>query len=428
MDAAYPNVADQLFGRAHAIEPNAFRAILEGPLGQRVLAGKRIDSRPPEARRQVHAAVAIANPVSSPNGSLLYMLTDQGIAIISVTGILAKRFDLMAAICGWTTYDSLSASLRAALVDDRVRGILLDVDSPGGVVDGMLDVADEILVARTQLPIWAVADSVAASAAYAIAGSAEQLFLPRLAQVGSIGALTIHVDRSAQDKANGQKFTAIFSGARKIDGWDHGSLTSDAQAAFQARVDRCRDALAALVGRQGRMSASAALRTEAAMYSDSDAVSAGLADGVATFEDVLDALSQKVGMPFGSSPRPTSPQGHKSSAANFRAEGVTMNSRPKVGERCSCCGRIMKEFYTLKMAEEVMELCFDAGVSCEETTAFLKARTPINVVRQKLSQRATTIRSLENAEPLGSDATELWDKTVGEINAALQARLPRGRV
>ena len=105
-----------------------------------------------------------------------------------------------------------------------------------------------------------------------------------------------------------------------------------------------------------------------------------------------------------------------------------MNSRPKVGERCSCCGRIMKEFYTLKMAEEVMELCFDAGVSCEETTAFLKARTPINVVRQKLSQRATTIRSLENAEPLGSDATELWDKTVGEINAALQARLPRGRV
>ena len=43
MTVAYPNVADRLFGRAHAIEPIALRAIIEGPIGQRVLAGERIE-------------------------------------------------------------------------------------------------------------------------------------------------------------------------------------------------------------------------------------------------------------------------------------------------------------------------------------------------------------------------------------------------
>ena len=56
MNIAYPNVADRLFGRAHAIEPNALRAIIEGPVGQRVLAGERSKSmreRKPRRRRVV---------------------------------------------------------------------------------------------------------------------------------------------------------------------------------------------------------------------------------------------------------------------------------------------------------------------------------------------------------------------------------------
>ena len=52
MNIAYPNVADRLFGRAHAIEPNALRAIIEGPVGQRVLAGERIEVHAGKPRRR----------------------------------------------------------------------------------------------------------------------------------------------------------------------------------------------------------------------------------------------------------------------------------------------------------------------------------------------------------------------------------------
>src|SRR5262249_58057448 len=67
-----------------------------------------------------------------------------------------------------------------------------------------------------------------------------------------------------------------------------------ARAAFQGRVDHCRDALCDLVGRQGRMSAKDALATEAAVYSDSDAVEAKLADGIRTFDKVLASLTAQV--------------------------------------------------------------------------------------------------------------------------------------
>jgi ClpP class serine protease len=214
--------------------------------------------------------------------------------ILQVAGVISKRFDWLAAACGFATYEGLGASLQSALSDYRVRAILLDVDSPGGQVDGMLDFADQILAARAKMPVWSVANSVAASAAYALAGSAEKLYLPRLAQVGSIGAVMIHIDQSAQDQARGLKYSAVFSGTRKMDGWDHAALSSEARGAFQGRVDHCRDALCDLVGRQGRMSAKDALATEAAVYSDSDAVEAKLADGIRTFDEVLASLTTQV--------------------------------------------------------------------------------------------------------------------------------------
>ena len=72
-----------------------------------------------------------------------------------------------------------------------MRAILFDIDSPGGVADGAFDLTDEIFAARGQgKPIWAMANSLAASAAYAIASAADVVLLPRLAQVGSIGVWT----------------------------------------------------------------------------------------------------------------------------------------------------------------------------------------------------------------------------------------------
>jgi ClpP class serine protease len=299
MTLAYPHIADQLFGRAHAIDPAAFFAIMEGPVGRRVLAGERIDVAESRAasrmlRDERMAAISDARPVRSDDGMAEYALTGDGIAVISIAGALSRRFDFLAALCGFTTYDGLSATLDAACADPRVRALLFDVSSPGGTSDALLDLADKILGLRSAMPVWAVANSVAASAAYALAGSASKLYLPRLGVVGSIGAVMVHVDQSQRDAAQGLKYTAKYSGSQKNNGWEHAPLTPDAESWMQQRVDHCRQSLAELIDRQGRITAAQALATEAAVYSDAAAVEAGLADGVASFDEVLAELSEFV--------------------------------------------------------------------------------------------------------------------------------------
>ena len=102
---------------------------------------------------------------------------------------------------------------------------------------------------------------------------------------------------------------------------------------------------------------------------------------------------------------------------SFRAHTVG-TGEPRPGERCSCCGVVVK--YTTEMMLQTMELCAKAGLQdCSEVLRFVKARTPFNDVRRQLAQRAGTIQTLGNPEPLGKDMTAEWDKTVADINALL---------
>jgi ClpP class serine protease len=477
---AYPYIAERLFGHAHAIEPTALRAIIEGPLGRRVLAGERIDpgkqgKKAGKIRRGRASALVEAEEVRGRDGMSEYALTDDGVAIISIAGVLSRRFDWLAALCGFATYEGIGASLASALADFRVKAVLLDVDSPGGQIDGMLDMADQILAARAKMPVWAVANSLAASAAYALAGSAEKLFLPRLGVVGSIGAVMLHIDVSARDQAEGLKYTAIYSGARKIDGWDHAALSSGAREAAQARIDHCRQALCDLVGRQGRISAKAALATEAACYSDDDARNAGLADGVQNFEATLAALTdqisgksqsasaaqpgasdmttQKEQLLNGASPtavlagQQPAPEAAAPAAVAPPAPAANLPNPPKPGEKCQTCGQVMPDDddddaptdpdskapaaaaaagYTVAMAIETMDLCAIAKRPVSEAKAFVAAKTPIASVRAALVDKAAAAADAlavdGTARPSGraeAEVAALWDQVVNEQNAKL---------
>src|SRR5207253_8592034 len=129
------------------------------------------------------SAIAVCEPVQVAGGVAEFGLTDAGIAILPVCGILSRRFDWLTALCGWSTDEGLSAAFDQMLADSRVRAILMDVETPGGEAAGMLDICDKIIANRNVKPIWAVANTFAASAGYGIAGGAERLVLPRMAAV-----------------------------------------------------------------------------------------------------------------------------------------------------------------------------------------------------------------------------------------------------
>lgn len=460
MDAAYPQIAERLFGRAHAIEPVAFRAIIDGPVARRVIAGEHARSeRAPgvaQMRRKRLAAFSDAETISTGDG-IEYAITGDGIAIVPVMGILSQRFDWLAALCGWTTYEGLSATLDAIGDDYRVRAVLLDIESPGGEAAGMLDIADKIIASRDQKPIWAVANVYAFSAAYAIAGAAETLFVPRLGQVGSVGAVCIHADESAYDAKLGVKYTAVYSGARKIDGWSHAPLSEPAASAMQHGVDYCRDQFAALVGRQGRMSAADAIKTEAALFHDSEAVDIGLADAVGSFSEALMQLSERVTSrrpgtaahaasnrreaamadPKAPDVKPEPKPEEKPAAAQPAAAAAKLPEAPAAekptpaqaarekADTCPDCGREIvpagedSKAYGMAAVLETLDLCALAGASVVQAREFIGAKAPIGDVREKLT--AAKAKKSNEAEIVTTAAKPVenagWDDVVSKVNA-----------
>ena len=210
-----------------------------------------------------------------------------GMAIIPIHGILTKRSGIFDGMLGMTSYDEIQKQISAALSDDAVQTILLDIDSPGGETSGLFDLADFIFNARSQKRIWAVCNDEAYSAAYGIASSAGKVFINRTSGVGSIGVIASHIDQSAFDEKQGVKYTTVFAGNRKNDLNPHEPITSESMQTLQSEVGRLYAMFVELVARNRNLDQSAIRSTEAGLYFGVDAINAGLADEILTFPECI---------------------------------------------------------------------------------------------------------------------------------------------
>ncbi|MBK8174799.1 MAG: S49 family peptidase [Rhodospirillales bacterium] len=213
-----------------------------------------------------------------------YAVSEGGIAILPVLGPLVARGDWLTALLGASEYGAVAEALRNAADDPAVRGIVLEVDSPGGEVGGLFDLVETVgsIKAQSSKPLWAVASEAALSAAYAIASVADRLYVTRTGEVGSVGVVAVHLDESAADAMAGLKWTLIHAGAHKTDGNPHEPLSPRATADIQADVDALYDALVVVVAGNRGLGPDAIRATQAAIYRGERAVKAGLADRVGT--------------------------------------------------------------------------------------------------------------------------------------------------
>lgn len=259
--------ASRLTGRPWAIAP----VPLEGMLGSTAALGSGADLPP------------WLQEMARPRG---YTVTESGIAVVPVLGPLVTRGDWLTMLLGATEYGAVADALSTAAEDPAVRGILLEVDSPGGEVGGLFDVVEGIgaIKTRSGKPLWAVASESALSAAYAIASVADRLYVTR---TGEVGVVAVHIDESASDAMAGLKWTLIHAGARKTDGNPHEPLSPRATADIQADVDALHDELVAVVAGNRGLSTRTVRTTEAAIYRGDKAVKAGLADRVGTVAQAI---------------------------------------------------------------------------------------------------------------------------------------------
>jgi len=313
-----------------------------------------------------------------------------GVAIIPVVGTLVRRTVGLEAQSGLTSYGLIGERLDAALQDSAVKGILLDIDSPGGEAGGVFDLADKIFAARKVKPIWAVANDEAFSAAYAIAAAAERIYLSRTGGVGSIGVIAVHLDQSEAEADAGLKYTAIYAGEHKNDLSPHEPLSDPARAQLQTEVDRVYELFATSVARMRGIELTAVKATEAALYFGDQSIAVGLADRIGTMGDALSDLTKKVA-------RPSSPT---TRTLKRKEIPMTENNQPvedmdpemeSIPDLAALKADLKEEAKTEAMAyvAEVTELCQLAGAP-DKAAAFIAKAIPAADVRKALIEARAT--------------------------------------
>lgn len=217
--------------------------------------------------------------------------TGSGIAVLPLYGVVTQRGNMVDDISGpgSSSTQQFTSVLRQMLTDDKVGQILIDIDSPGGSVYGVSELASEIIKARAQKPVIAVANSLAASAAYWIGCSASEFYVTPGGEVGSIGVWQAHFDYSKALEEDGVKPTLISAGKFKVEGNPYVPLDEQAQAFMQSRVDDYYNAFveAVAIGRGVSINDVKTGMGEGRVLGADAAMAQNMVDGIATFDDVL---------------------------------------------------------------------------------------------------------------------------------------------
>lgn len=220
----------------------------------------------------------------------------EGIAIIPVYGTLVQKLGTLRPYSGMTGYDGIRRVFLTAINDPEVKGICLDIDSPGGEVAGCFDLVDLIYTERGKKPVHAILSENAFSAAYAIASAADKIYVPRTGGVGSVGVIVIHCDWSQCIKDDGLKVSIITYGNRKAESNPYVALSDEAQAAIQHDVDEMGRLFVSTVSRNRRLSETVIRNTQAACYLAAEGVQMGLADVVASPDVAFQELMKESGV------------------------------------------------------------------------------------------------------------------------------------
>lgn len=231
-------------------------------------------------------ALADRDGISSRTGKTKYYnipvgKSTQKVALIEFAGPVFRRANLMTEHSGATSLEMMVKELNLALSDKTIGSIVIDYDSPGGEVNGTREMANLIHKGRKIKPIIGYASYMAASAAYWNAAASTELYLDPTASVGSIGVV-----RTIQKGGDEGIFEIVSSQSpdKRPD-----PETKEGKAAHQAQVDALADVFIGEVATYRGVSPEKVISDfgRGGVLVGQAAVNAGMADGVANFDEVL---------------------------------------------------------------------------------------------------------------------------------------------
>lgn len=290
-----PNIAARLFGAPLMAEPSR-AGIVAAAFGPRMLGA-------PVAVTGAEMGI-LREPIRAARGGWddepIYKgptMAAPGVAVIEIEGALVNKGSWIGESCGMTSYEAIALQVSDAAANPAIRGVVFEVDSFGGEVDGAFACADGIAGLSAIKPTLAILTDHACSAGYLLAAAARAIVIPSTGYAGSIGVISLHASYAGMLDKSGIAVTVLRAGAKKARPTEFEAMTDAEYAERIGDLEELRGEFADAVARYRgpRLTRAAAMATEAATYRGQKAVDGGLCDAVARPTDAFAAFVAEMG-------------------------------------------------------------------------------------------------------------------------------------
>lgn len=249
--------------------------------------------------------------------------TEQKIAVIPIMGSLCNRSGRVRSnSTTMRSYHGIRSDIERAMADDSVSHIVLDVDSPGGEAGGARECAEYIAESAKQKPIYAVAEGQMCSAAFYLCAGASKIYATKSSQIGSIGAVVVHMNLSEQLKQEGAEPTVIKSGKYKDMMSPLRAMTKEEVAQVQSEIDHIAGEFTQFVASSRDLEAEDIRDLEAGVLRASKARKEGLIDGIKSIGQLVSELQQQRGETMPTAKNEGGPE--KASLEQIRTDAYAM--------------------------------------------------------------------------------------------------------
>jgi len=234
---------------------------------------------------------------SGDGGGSGYTTTKDGIAIIAINGPTMKFTPSMSE---GTSTVRVRQQLKSAKRDESVKGVMLVMDTPGGTSKGNQDLADEVAALAEVKPVFAFVEDMTASAGVSVASQATKRFANNAtAMYGAMGTYAVIQDTSGMAEKLGVKVHVVRAGDHKGAGVPGTEVTAEQLTEMQRIVDAVNESYLQTIAK-GLKKSVELIRpfADGRIILASDAVSAGLIDGVQSFDQTYQGLLDAVSKPI----------------------------------------------------------------------------------------------------------------------------------
>ena len=245
-----------------------------------------------ESAFDVTESIALETPIEQGD-------MDNRIALVSVKGTILDVGSSSLWDEAEYNHQQFMRNLDSILSDDTVKGVILEVDSPGGGVIESAEIYEKILEIKEQkeIPIYVSMGTYAASGGYYIAAPADKIFAQKETITGSIGVIMQAYNYEKLAEKVGIEFETIKSGQHKDMFGGSRASTEEEKAMLQEIINESYEDFVDVI-EQGRGMTEAQVKTVAdgRILGGTQAVRAGLVDEIGKLDDTIAALRTDHGL------------------------------------------------------------------------------------------------------------------------------------